>query len=212
MLTFFPSVAGIPREDRITIGPGGGLAVFEAAYGVKQLSGNDLSATVNLMSAAQTAVSMATSRLWAVPMILRFDTIVDRMSIHVTTGVAGAQLQIGYYAAGSDGYPTGLPVWTSATISGATNGIKTEIFSSPQTLLAGRYYWLAVNSGTTACTVRAYSSGTQRVIRSVGSASNQRSAIFAVQTLGSWRNFTTSPVVAADINNATVPMSYFQVA
>jgi len=212
MLNYFPPTAGIPREDRVTIGPAGGLAVFDAQFGVRQLSGNHVSGTLNLMSAAQTAISMATSRIWLAPLVLRFDTVVDRMSIHVTTGVAGAQLQIAYYAAGADGYPTGLPIWNSATISGATNGIKTELFSSSQTLLAGKYYWLGVNSGTTGCTVRAYSSGTQRVISSVGSASNQRSCIFAVQTLGSWRDFSSSPVVTADLNNATVPMSYFTVA
>lgn len=212
MLNYFPPTAGIPREDRVTIGPAGGLAVTDTQFGVKQFSGLHVSGTLNMMSAAQTAIAMAVSRLWLAPLVLRFDTEVTSMSLNVTTAAVGAEFQLGYYIAGPDGFPTGSPVWTSSTLLGSTTGTQTESLPSVYTLKAGVYYWLGVNSGTTGCTVRAYSSGTMRVLSSVGTASNQRNSIYVAQTLGSWRDFTSSPVTSGNLTITTCPQAFFTVA
>lgn len=212
VLNWFPPSAGIPREDRVSLGPAGGLAVTDVQFGVKQLSGLHVSGTLNMMSAAQTAIAMAVERLWLAPLVLRFDTQVESMSLNVTTAGLGAEFQLGYYIAGEDGYPTGLPVWTSSTLLGNSTGTRTESLPSVYTLKAGVYYWLGVNSGTTGCTVRAYSSGSMRVLSSVGTASNQRNSIYVAQTLGSWRDFSASPVTSGNLTITTCPQAFFTVA
>ena len=201
------NVEGVSSVNGVT-----GAIKLKPDVAVAPLSGTHLSATHNLATSAQTAVAMTVNKATALPLVLGFDTEISAANINVTTAAAGADFQLALYESGADGYPTSTPTYTSATLSGATTGVKTDTFGSNITLYAGKQYWLAVNCGATACTVRAVSSGTQRVLRSVGNASNQLGLLSWSQSGFSWRDFSSSPVVSSDIVNAHGPMLYFTVA
>lgn len=175
---------------------------------VTPLSNGHISATHNLATAAQTAVLMSANTAHALPLVLGYDVDVDAANIHVTTSAVGADLQLALYESGSNGFPTSTPIYTSGTLSGASTGVKTEAFTA-FTLEAGKQYWLAVNSGSTGCTVRAVSSGTQRVLKCVGNASNQEGLLRWSQSGFSWRDFSSTPTTTSDITVAHGPMLYF---
>ena len=205
----------VPAIDPYTVPIGRGLGVdadnvLSGGLTFRPLSGADLSPTWNTMSPAQTALAMAARTAYANPLWVGYDVPVVALKAHVTTAVAGAEFELALYAGGADGWPTGTPIANTSTISGSTSGVKSEAIS--ETLQAGRMYWLVVGTGNTACTVRAMSSGTGRVLRSVGNSSVQHSRLFWFHVLGTWRDFTASPVVSANVTSGHVPMAYLEVA
>lgn len=211
MNRFFPTVPAetIPVGRHLTTDDFG---VVSTGVGFAPLTGWHLSGTVNMMSAAQTALAMGAGYGYAYPLVVAFDVNVASMHLHVTTAVAGASFELAYFEAGEDGWPTGATVAASGVISGATNGIKTYTLPATQTIRKGRIYWLCVGVGSTGCTGRAYSSGTGRVLRSVGSASNQHNGIRWTHVAGNWRNWTASPLLTTETLNSAIPMMYFTVA
>lgn len=82
------------------------------------------------------------------PIVLRRDTTITDVAARVGTAVANSNFQIAIYAAtGAIGAPDGVPLVSTAAMSGATAGLVTTTLGTPLVLPAGNY-WSAINIDT----------------------------------------------------------------
>jgi len=135
------------------------------------------------------------------PFVAPGDFTASSIRLQVATGVASSTFQLGVYASGSNGWPTGAPLLNTTDLSGAT---ATELTASILLLITkGTQYWLACKAGATAPNVRRIAVGG---CWSLGQSAAGTAVSSCLLVSGaSWPNFTTNPVAASNLSNLTPP-------
>ena len=95
-------------------------------------------------------------RLTAGPFLLRQDTIVDRIGVHVLTSQVSASTRLGIYESLANGLPGAL-ILDAGTVDTSITGFK-EITIN-QALLGSRYYWTAFVQSVSNVGLRSRQSG-----------------------------------------------------
>jgi hypothetical protein len=174
------------------------------------LSTMRLTATWNgtaLTNAAQTG-----SRIYLAPYVACDAFNAVSLVGNVVTGVASSTFYLGVYASGTNGWPSGAPLINSGSLSGAAGGDQTYTPGSSLAMAKGTQYWLAFMTGATAPNVRQMPvAGLWPFGGVVTNATTSRTVVFRTITPGTWPNFTTNPVVVADLASAAWPLVYLVV-
>ena len=152
-------------------------------------------------------LAQVANRIVGTPKAFPRDTQVDRLGVSVSTGVAGARFRVLIYDTDDLGRPTTLLVET-ADISGATAATVFATLPEVFTFIAGKTYFIAVHSSSTA---------TLRTINTVGvvgfswsNAANPTQNISLVRTAtfgsaGDWPAFANSQA-----QNVAMPLVLMQ--
>jgi hypothetical protein len=150
---------------------------------------------------AMTASAMTANTTILSPFVAPGDFTASSIRLQVATGVASSTFQLGVYASGSNGWPTGAPLLNTTDLSGAT---ATDLSASILLLIPkGTQYWLACKAGATAPNVRRIAVGG---CWSLGQSAVGTAVSSCLLVSGSsWPNFTTNPVAASNLSNLTPP-------
>jgi hypothetical protein len=150
---------------------------------------------------AMTASAMTANTTILSPFVAPGDFAASSIRLQVATGVASSTFQLGVYASGSNGWPTGAPLLTTADLSGATaTDLSAVILLS---VTKGTQYWLACKAGATAPNVRRIAVGG---CWSLGQSAIGTAVSSCLLVSGaSWPNFTTNPVSTATLSTLTPP-------
>ena len=152
------------------------------------------------------------------PFVAAFSYTPNLIGTNVSTAGAGTptcNCQLAIYASDpATGHPMGAPLNTPSSISVMSTGDKTSAFTTP--VVAGCQYWLALQQstvpGTTNPSYRAIAGASLIPLVQVSTQSNQYNCLQHTVTFGTWRNYTSTPLTAANIatemTNSTVPLVY----
>lgn len=119
-------------------GGGGGAQAF-----IMPPSGGRITQAV-VSGSGMTTLTLATTRMYAMPFISATTFTCTGLSINVNTAVAGALARICIYS-DSNGQPD-ISLYQSANIDCSTTGVKTA--STSFTFTAGTIYWLVLHSNS----------------------------------------------------------------
>lgn len=165
-----------------------------------------LAATHRLYGASNgtafTAAAMTVNTIVLSPMVAPASFTAASIRLSITTAVAGSSVALGIYAAGENGWPTGSPLANTGTLSGAGALEVSGVISVD--ISRGTQYWLAAMTGSPAATVRRIPVGNAFSLGQTAAGTAHAISIIRSNTFGTWPNFTTNPVVIADLSN-TVP-------
>lgn len=166
--------------------------------------------TASLMGDAFASAVMAASNAYYIPYRCHKSFTINAIGMNVATGVASSTAAVAIYDSDDDGWPIGAPLVSSGTITTTTIGDKSVAVSL--TLEPGKQYWLGFQAGATPPNVRTIPITSLVSLRAQPNAANQFNRInHSGVTIGVWRNFTTTPVTASDINNGVVPVVFMTV-
>lgn len=152
------------------------------------------------------------------PFVAAFSYTPNLIGAHVSTAGVGTptcNIQVAIYASNPDtGHPIGAPLNTPSSISVMSTGDKTSAFTTA--VLAGCQYWLGMqqsaNPSTTNPSYRAIAGASLIPLVQKSDQSNQLNIIQHTVTFGTWRNYTTTPLTAANIGteivNGAPPLVY----
>ena len=163
--------------------------------------------TSQLNTTTMATFALTASRYWMAPFVAPSDFTVANLRAYITTGVTGAQVYLAVYASSAtSGYPTGAPLVSSGAIAAATTSAYAT-FATSLAMTENTQYWLMIGSMATLPTVRSGSVANAANLGCLLSGTANYNVITNTWTAGTFRNFTSSPVVAADVANATsVPL------
>jgi hypothetical protein len=148
------------------------------------------------------ASALTANRLLAHPFVAKSSFTATSIKLSATTGVASSTFALGIYASGTDGWPTGTPLVTSGTLSGA-GAIELSATIS-LAITRGTQYWMAVIASATAPTVRRYATGAAVSLGQTSAANAHAVSLLRTITFPTWPDFTAAPTTAADLST-TVP-------
>lgn len=168
---------------------------------IKQLSNTYISS--NVVSAASTSVSFTANRCFLTPIIFSRNTDINQLAVRVQTAVAGSLVQIALYNSNVDGWPTSSPITTSPNLDCSTTGDKTYTYTA--TLIGSTHYWLGMMSNGSSPNLRAWGVNALATLSVTTAGTVNNSIVYTPSLFGIHRNFTTSPVVAADLSSSSVP-------
>ena len=152
------------------------------------------------------------------PFVAAFSYTPNLIGAHVSTAGAGTptcNIQVAIYASDpATGHPMGAPLNTPSSISVMSTGDKTSAFTTA--VVAGCQYWLGMqqsgNPSTTNPSYRAIAGASLIPLIQKSDQANQLNIIQHTATFGTWRNYTTTPLTAANISteivNGTPPLVY----
>ena len=152
------------------------------------------------------------------PFVAAFSYTPNLIGAHVSTAGVGTptcNIQVAIYASNpATGHPIGAPLNTPTSISVMSTGDKTSAFTTP--VVAGCQYWLGIqqsgNPSTTNPSYRAIAGASLIPLIQKSDQANQLNIIQHTVTYGTWRNYTTTPLTAANIAteivNGTPPLVY----
>lgn len=153
------------------------------------------------------------------PMPLRAATSIVAVGARIATLSSGANIQIGVYASGADGLPTGSALISTGNLD-ATFAVTVSASFSAVTLNPG-LYWFGVNTSnnTVAWTsvassdtsVGSFFTGTSSLADLLNGASSTSVVLSTAQTFGTW---PTNPTltVATSPGTPRMPFGAFQTA
>jgi hypothetical protein len=152
------------------------------------------------------------------PFVAAFSYTPNLIGAHVSTAGVGSptcNIQVAIYASDpATGHPIGAPLNTPSSISVMSTGDKTSAYTTA--VVAGCQYWLGMqmsgSPGTTNPIYRAIAGASLIPLVQKSDQSNQLNIIQHAVTYGTWRNYTTTPLTAANISteivNGTPPLVY----
>jgi hypothetical protein len=152
------------------------------------------------------------------PFVAAFSYTPNLIGAHVSTAGVGTptcNIQVAIYASDpATGHPMGAPLNTPSSISVMSTGNKTSDYTTP--VVAGCQYWLGMqqssNPSTTNPSYRAIAGASLIPLVQKSDQSNQLNIIQHTVTFGTWRNYTTTPLTAANIAteivNGSPPLVY----
>lgn len=152
------------------------------------------------------------------PFVAAFSYTPNLIGAHVSTAGVGTptcNIQVAIYASNPDtGHPIGAPLNTPSSISVMSTGDKTSAYTTP--VVAGCQYWMGMqqsaNPGTSNASYRAITGSSLIPLVQLASQANQYNAVQHTVTFGTWRNYTSTPLTAANIAtelvNTTPPLVY----
>ena len=152
-----------------------------------------------------------------IPFEVKRSGSVAEMSARVSTVVAGSLFQLAVYAMGSNGEPTGTPLGSTASMSGAAAALVSDTLATNFNLVADTPYFLAVNVNTgTTLAFAALSLASTYPMTVCGPSSvsgiNNAGACFnysiAGQTFGTWPDLTGATFTTAIVSR--VPIAFFR--
>jgi hypothetical protein len=152
------------------------------------------------------------------PFVAAFSYTPNLIGAHVSTAGVGTptcNIQVAIYASEpTTGHPIGAPLNTPSSISVMSTGDKTSAFTTA--VVAGTQYWMGMqqsaNPSTTNPSYRAIAGASLIPLVQKSDQSNQLNIIQHSATFGTWRNYTTTPLTAANISteivNGAPPLVY----
>lgn len=152
------------------------------------------------------------------PFVAAFSYTPNLIGAHVSTAGAGTptcNIQVAIYASDpATGHPIGAPLNTPSSISVMSTGDKTSAYTTA--VVAGCQYWLGMqqsaNPSTTNPSYRAIAGASLVPLVQKSDQSNQLNVIQHTVTFGTWRNYTSTPLTAANIAteivNTSPPLVY----
>lgn len=196
----------------VTVSGGGSTMTVDVRYRPWNLPLSTTRLTAIINGTALTNGAQVASRIYLAPFIPCDSFNTTSLVGNVVSGVASSTLYLGVYASGTNGWPTGAPLINSGSLSGAAAGDQTYTPGSSLAMSKGTQYWLAFMTGTTAPNVRQMPvAGLWPFGGVVTNATTCRTVILRTITPGTWPNFTTNPVVIADLASAAYPLVYLVV-
>jgi hypothetical protein len=172
-------------------GGGGGGGFVPSLPAVDLASGQYLVAGA-INAGTLSSIAASTTRLYWVPFVRMRDFAVAKLGAFCVTANATSTCQVGLYASGTNGMPTGAPLVQSGTLSGATTGLKEVNVSI--TLTAGTQYWSAFVVHNASGSWRAIASTSLYTIRNLPTLTAPYTHIYMsnVANTGSLPNYPTN--------------------
>lgn len=196
----------------VTISGGGSVLTVDVRYRPWNIPLSTMRLTAIWNGTALTNAAQSINRLYLAPFVACDSFNVTSLVGNVVTAVASSTLYLGVYASGTNGWPAGAPLINSGSLSAATTGDKTYTPGSPLAMSKGTQYWLAFMTGATAPNVRQMPVAGLWPFGGVNTNTTTcRTVISRAITPGTWPNFTTNPVVVADLASAAWPLVYLVV-
>ena len=152
-----------------------------------------------------------------IPFEVKRSGSVAEMSARVGTALASSLFQLAVYAMNSNGDPTGTPIGSTASMSGAAAVLVSDTLATSFNLFANTPYFLAVNVSTgTTLTFAALSLNSTYPMTVCGPASvasiNTGGACFNYsitgQTFGTWPDLTGATLTTSIVSK--VPIVFFR--
>lgn len=186
---------------------GGGSS---GAYAVGKLFTPFLGTTSNGLANNANTISL-------IPFDVKRSGRVDEIRVRVATALASSQFQLAVYALGTNGEPTGLPIFATGGMSGAVATEVIHTLATPGDLIAGVAYALAinVNTGTTLALAGLSASNTYPWTvcgpsTTTGATSTLTCFNYTIaQTYGTWPDLTGQSF-AVVIGASRVPSALFE--
>jgi hypothetical protein len=196
----------------VTVSGGGSVLTVDVRYRPWNVPLSTMRLTAIWNGTAVTNAAQTASRIYLAPYVACDTFNVVSLVGNVNTGVVGSTFYLGVYASGTNGWPTGAPLSNSGSLSGAAAGDQTYTPGSSLAMAKGTQYWLAFMTGVTAPNVRQMPvAGLWPFGGMVTASANSRTVILRTIVPGTWPNFTTNPVVIADLASAAWPLVYLVV-
>jgi hypothetical protein len=141
----------------------------------------------------------------------------SKLGARVTTAIAGSNFQLAIYGANSGQLPTGVPIGSTTSISGAA----ATILSSNATgdLIEGQVYWMACNADAALVFQAIISTSLYQAYTTGASSFNAISgfstaACFARQiasTFGTWPDLTSLSTTETPLSSQRTALIYFEI-
>lgn len=157
-----------------------------------------------LTATSTTTMTSVANRFEAYPFYCSQDVELSNFGVVVTSAVAGSNVKVGIYSAGSDGLPENL-LFGSGDISTATTGYKAQ--DPGLSLEAGKTYWFAVRQSSN-FTLRAIPLGSAKPLFS--STSTGTNYVTGLRTTLTFANDwpSTSPFTTAHYVSTVTPILF----
>lgn len=171
---------------------------------IKQFSGHY--ETNMIVAGALAGAALSSSSLYLVPLMNQFTQVVTSMDMDVTVPGTGGFVEMAIYASDpTTGYPIGSPIVQTAPVSVNTTGLKSGTIT-PTTLNANTQYWIATLTDGNPPRTRTFSVQVCAPLRSIPTSSAQYAQVLIPALIPLFQNFTTTPLVAANISaNTSIP-------
>ena len=170
---------------------GGGGASF-AGYAVN----NWIQPVIGITANSGSGVA---GTIYLYPFEVRRSITVSDLGARVNTATASSNFQLAIYASAS-GLPTGTPLGSTTSLSGATVGVVSSTLASTFNLTAGQIYWAAYNADAT-IVMNTFTATTLYTSATVGAPN--LSDIAAGNNNGWLRTFTQAFGTWPDLTSAT---------
>jgi hypothetical protein len=169
--------------------------------------------SIGVVADAATPIAGVANAIDLAPLRCVDDLSINSIQCNVTTLVASAKVRLAVYESNSDGWPTGTPIAESAELDCGSTGTKSTAVSF--TMSGGKQYWVACWHSSTA-SLRGMPVGAMTMLSSnlASTAQNNKVRLTGITygTATAFRNFTTNPVVSANLTAAAMPMVALQIA
>lgn len=161
--------------------------------------------TVTVLGSATSSGSVTSLCAHYVPYMPNFDFIIDRLVVAVTNAGTGSNARMAIYQSDAQtGFPIGGPMAQTAAFATTSTGVL-EIALDVGTLSIYRnqQYWLAYQCDSTLSQPQIRIASVASMVPIFHSLTTNNHSVNIINTgitFGTWRNFTTTPIVDADFS------------
>jgi hypothetical protein len=159
--------------------------------------------TVTVLGSATSTGSVTSLCAHYIPYMPNFDFMIDRLVVAVTNAGTGSNARMAIYQSDPQtGFPIGNPIAQTAAFSTTSTGVQEIALDvGTMSIYKNQQYWLAYQSDTTLSQPQIRIASTASMIPVFHSLTTNNHSVQILNTgitFGTWRNFTSTPIVDAD--------------